>query len=129
LRLEVPADPAKQTKIDREFLMTTKEIDKYLEERDQKARQEGREEGRDAGLAQAVLAAYGIRFGVAPPAALVAAVEGASDHAALQRLHALVITHSAEDVVTALRRPRTKPPARAVAKRRSAAPRRAAVSR
>jgi hypothetical protein len=130
LRLAVPTDPAKQTKIDREFLMTTKEIDKYLkrlearEEEAHKAREEGREEGR----AEAVLSVYKVRFGV-PPAALVAAVEHASNHAALQRLLELVSTRSADDVATALRRPRTKPPARAAIKRRSAAPRRASVAR
>lgn len=120
LRLELLADPAEPTQIDREFLMTTQEIDKYLEERDQKARNEE--------LAEAVLTVYRLRFG-APPAALVAAVEGASDHAALQRLLELVSTRSAEDVATALRRPRTKQPARAAVKRRTAAPRRAAASR
>src|SRR6185503_7512061 len=39
LRLEIPADPAKQTTIDREFLMTTQEIDKYLEDLEQKSHQ------------------------------------------------------------------------------------------
>jgi hypothetical protein len=104
LRLEVPTDPAKQTTIDREFLMTTQEIDKYLEQL--------RTEGRDEGFAQAVLAAYRIRFG-APPAALVAAVERASDHGALLRWLEMVTTHSAEDVAAALRRPTITKRARA----------------
>ena len=104
LRLEVPTDPAKQTTIDREFLMTTQEIDKYLEQL--------HEEGLQKGFAQAVLAAYRARFG-APPAALVAAVERASDHAALQRWLEMVTTQSAEDVAAALRRPTTTKQARA----------------
>jgi hypothetical protein len=123
LRLEIPADPAKQTKSDREFLMTTHEIDKYLEQ----LHDEGRDEGRGEGFAQAVLEAYKIRFG-APPAALVAAVERAGDQAALRRWLEIVTTRSAEDVAAALRRPRAKPAPRATI-RRSASPRRAPASR
>jgi hypothetical protein len=166
LRLEIPADPAKQTTIDREFLMTTQEIDKYLEQlhkeglqkglqegrqvgreeglqeglqegrkvgRDeglQKGLQEGRKVGRDEGFAQAVLAAYRVRFG-APPAALVAAVERASDHAALLRWLEMVTTQSAEDVAAALRRPTTTKRARAprTLNRLGASTRRASTSR
>jgi hypothetical protein len=95
LRLEIPADPAQQTTIDREFLMTTQEIDKYLAQ--------VRDEGRDEGFAQAVLAAYEARFG-APPAGIVAAVSRASDHAELQRWLVLVITSSAAEVDAALGR-------------------------
>jgi len=120
LRLEIPADPAKQTKSDREFLMTTEEIDKYLEEL--------RKEGLDEGFAQAVLAAYEVRFG-APPAALVAAIERARDRAALQRWLEIVTTRSAEDVARALRKPRSTPSARRKIDRRSAAPRRPSASR
>ena len=128
LRFEIPADPAKQTKIDREFLMTTKEVDKYLRDLQQKGREEGRQEGRDEGFAQAVLAAYRARLG-APPAALMAAVERAGGHAELQRLLEIVTTLSAEDVAAALRKPRAKPAARAKVSSRGASPRRAAVSR
>jgi hypothetical protein len=120
LRLEIPADPAQQTTTDREFLMTTQEVDKYLETLQQK--------GRDEGFAQAVISAYRARLG-APPAALVSAVERASDHAELQRLLELVTTRSAEDVAAALRKPRAKPAARAKVSRRSASPRRASVAR
>ncbi len=120
LRLEIPADPAKQTTIDREFLMTTKDVDKYLENLHQK--------GRGEGFSEAVLVVYGARFG-APPAALVAAVERAGDQAELKHLLEIVTTLSAEDVAAALRKPRTKPPARAKVSRRSASPRRASVAR
>ena len=120
MRLDIPADPAKQTKIDREFLMTTREIDKYLEDL--------RQEGRDEGFAQAVLAAYRVRFG-APPAGLVAAVERASDQAELQRWLEIVTTRSAEEVASALRQPRSAQSARRKPTRRSAAPRRAPASR
>ncbi len=130
LRLEVPADPAKQTEIDREILMTAKEIDKYLkriehvEELCAKAAKEGREEG----VANSLLVVYRTRFG-APPAAVVAAVEGERDPATLQRWLEIVATRSVEEAVAALRRPRKGPASRSTAKRRSASPRRAAPSR
>lgn len=120
LRLEIPADPAKQTTTDREFLMTTKDVDKYLENLHQK--------GRGEGFSEAVLVVYSARFG-APPAALVAAVERAGDQAELKHLLEIVTTLSAEEVATALRKPRPKPPARAKVSRRSASPRRASVAR
>ncbi len=120
LRFEIPADPAKQTTIDREFLMTTKEVDKYLRDLQQ--------EGRDEGFAQAVLAVYKTRLG-APTAALVAAVERAGDHAELQRLLEIVTTRSAEDVAAALRAPRARSAARVKVSRSSASPRRAATTR
>lgn len=144
LRLKIPADTAKQTTIDREFLMNTREVDKYLANLERKGHekglqegrqeglqeglQEGRQEGRDEGFAQAVLLVYQTRFG-APPAALTAAVARAGDHAKLQSLLELVTTLSAEDVAAALRKPRTKPPTRAKVTRRSASPRRASVAR
>ncbi len=124
LRLEIPADPAKQTTLDREFLMTTQDVDKYLEGLHQK----GLKEGLEKGFSRAVLAAYRARFG-APPAAVVAAVEGAGDQAELERLLEMVTTLSAEDVAAALRKPGAKQPARAKVSRRSAAPRRASVAR
>jgi len=119
-RLEIPADPAKQTTTDREFLMNTKDVDKYLADLEQK--------GRDEGFSQAVLAIYRIRFG-APPVALVTAVERAGDQAEIQRLIEIVTTLSAEDVAAALRKPRAKQPTRAKKSTRGASPRRASVTR
>jgi hypothetical protein len=116
LHVETRGNPVKQTKLDREFLMTTQQIGDYVDQ----LRQEGRKEGRDEGFAQAVLAAYGVRFG-APPRALVAAVKQAGDLAALQRWLAIVTTRSAEEVAAELRRPQTR--------RASAAPRRTSASR
>lgn len=124
LRLDIPTDPAKQSKSDREFLMTTKEIDKYLEELEQK----GRKEGRGEGYAEAVLAAYKVRFG-APPAALAAAVEGEGDHATLQRWLEMVMTRSVEDVAATLLQSKTRPRARTTTRRVGAPTRRAATSR
>jgi hypothetical protein len=132
LRLEIPTDPAKQTKSDREFLMRTQDVDKFLEQLRQEGRKEGRQEGRqearDEGFAQAVLAAYRIRFG-APPAGLVKAVEQARDQAALQRWLEIVTTRSADEVTEALRRPRPAQPARRAGARRSVSPRRTSAPR
>jgi hypothetical protein len=108
--------------------MTKKEIDKYLEQvQFYEDYLQGLQKGRAEGFAQAVLVAYRARFG-APPAALVAAVERASDPAALQRWLEMVTTQSAEDVAAALRRPiTTKRPPRAL-NRRSASPQRATTA-
>ena len=108
--------------------MTKKEGDKYLKELYQKGYEEGFKQGLWEGFSQAVLMVYKFRFG-ARPAALVAAVERAGDHAELERLIAIVATLSAEGVSAALRKPRTKQPARAKISRRSASPRRASVAR
>jgi hypothetical protein len=144
LRLEIPTDPAKQTKSDREFLMRQRDVDKYLEQlhndglekglelgRDEgrkEGREEGREEGRGEGFAQAVLAAYRARFGT-PPAELLAAVERAQDHADLERWLALVTTRSMDEVTAALRQSRAAKPAARAKTRRSTSPRRASASR
>jgi hypothetical protein len=132
LRLEIPADPAKQTKIDREFLMTTKEIDKYLADLERRGhevgRQEGRGEGLGEGLSKAVLVVYSARFGP-PPAAVAAAVQRVSDQAELQRLLEIVGTRPAEDVIAALRKPRAKPSAPTKVRVRGASPRRPSVAR
>jgi hypothetical protein len=128
LRLEIPADPAKQTTTDREFLMITKDFDNYLENLEERGREQGLEQGRDEAFSKAVLVVYGARFG-APSAAVVAAVARLSDQAELQRVLEIVSTGSAADVAAALRKPRTKAPARAKAGRQSASPRRAAAAR
>jgi hypothetical protein len=132
LRLEIPADPAKQTKSDREFLMRTQDVEKYLEQLHneglKKGLEKGRKEGRDEGFAQAVLAAYGARFG-APPADLVTVIEQARDHAELQRWLEIVTTRSVDEVTAALRRPRAAHSARRTGNRPSASPRRTSASR
>ena len=124
LRLEIPTDPAKQTPSDREFLMTMREVDRYLKQlhKDglEKGREEGLEKGRAEALAGAVLDVYRLRFG-APPPALTAAVKGAADYAELKRWHEIVVTGSADDVAAALRRSHKKQPARVKAKRRVSA--------
>ena len=104
--------------------MTTRDVEKYLEQ----LRDEGVQRGRDQGFAQAVLVAYRARFG-APPAALVAAVEQVRDHAALERWLERVTTRSAEEIAAALRRPRRARPAGLTKSRRRASPRRTSAAR
>lgn len=106
LRLEILKDPAKQTESDQEFLMSTREVEKYLEQIEQRGLEVGLKEGLERGFARAVLAAYRARFG-APPAALGTAVEQAHDHAELERWLEIVTTRSKEEIAAALRRPRT----------------------
>ncbi len=107
LRLEVPADPAKQTAQDREFLMSTLNIEKYLGQIEREGLEKGLQKGRDEGFAAAVLVAYRARFG-APPATLVAAVRGAKDQAALRRWLEMVTTRPLEEVTSALPPTRSK---------------------
>jgi hypothetical protein len=97
--------------------MNTRDVDKYLEQ----LHNEGLQEGLEKGFAQAVLAAYRARFG-APPADLVNAVEGAREHAELERLLQLVTTRSATEISAELRRPRPVKPARRARSRKDAQP-------
>jgi hypothetical protein len=131
LRLEITSAPAKQSTIDREFLMNTREVNEYLAALEEKGREEGRKEGREEGREEAlaaVLMAYTTRFG-APPPAFVAAVKRADGPAERQRLLALVITKSAAEIAAEVRKPRAKPAVSKTATRRSAAPRRSAAAR
>ncbi len=124
LRLEVPAEPSKQTESDREFMMTTEEYKKWLDG----LAQEGAQKGAQKGVADSVLMVYRARFGAAP-AALVAVVESAPDRAALERWLVLVSTGTEEEVAAALPKRRAKPAARSAPKPRSTAARRAPAAR
>lgn len=59
LRLEVPAEPSKQTESDREFMMTTEKYEKWLGGY-------SRERGARKGVADSVLMVYRARFGCRP---------------------------------------------------------------
>ena len=96
LRLQVPADPARQTRSEQEFLMSTVDVDKYLSD----IERAGVEKGRNEGFAEAVLSVCRTRFGSAP-AALTSAVKAASDAAELRRLLDLVTTLSSKEELTA----------------------------
>lgn len=116
LRLEIPTDTTKQTKSDREFLMSTQDVEEYLRQ------------FHDEGFAQAVLATYRARFG-APPADLVTTIERSRGRAELQRWLEVVATCSADEVAAALRKPRAAEPAPRTRNRRSASPRRTTAPR
>ena len=104
LRLQIPADPARQTRSEQEFLMSTVDVDKYLSDIKRAGVQEGREmglkEGRDEGFGEAVLAVCRTRFGSAP-AALTSAVKAANDSAELRWMLDLVTTASSKEELTA----------------------------
>lgn len=100
LRLQVPADPARQTRSEQEFLMSTVDLDRYLSDIKRAGVQEGLKKGRDEGFAEAVLSVCRTRFGSAP-AALTSAVKAASDAAELRRLLELVTTLPSREELTA----------------------------
>jgi hypothetical protein len=99
--------------------MKTRDVDKYLEQ----LYSRGFEKGRCEGFANGVLDAYQIRFGE-PPDDFVAVIGQARDCADLERWLVLVVTHSAEEVMAALRRPQTTKPAKRAGSRRSVSSRR-----
>ncbi len=94
-RLEVPADPAKRTSDDEEFLMSTYEI---VEAWKREQRQEGRHEGRQ----EAVLELYEDRFG-ALQEDLAAIVRATHDDAILRDWLKLTGTGTADEIKARLR--------------------------
>lgn len=123
LRIEIPADAAKQTRSDQEFLMTTREVDKYLADIEKKGRQEGREKGRQegrqegerAGVARVLLELLAEKLGPVP-AKVQARVVGAplSDLTAWTRR--VLTATSFDEVLSPPPRPRrTTRPSRAKA--------------
>jgi hypothetical protein len=89
-RLEVPADPAKRTSDDEEFLMSTHEIVEAW-------KREQRQEGRHEALQLALVDLYEARFG-ALPADLAAIIRATQDEASLRGWHRLAATGTAADV-------------------------------
>ena len=98
-RLEVPADPAKRTSDDEEFLMSTYEI---VEAWKREQRQAGIQEGRQEGRQEAVLDLYEARFGVLQED-LAAIVRATHDDATLRDWLKLAGTGTADEVIARLR--------------------------
>jgi hypothetical protein len=101
-RLEVPADPAKRTSDDEEFLMSTYEIVEAWKREQRQAGiqeglQEGWQEGRREALQQAILVLHEARFG-ALPEDLAALVRAEHDDATLYDWLMLTGTGTADEV-------------------------------
>lgn len=99
LRLDVPADPEKQTKDDQEFLMNTQDI---VETWRREAVQEGVRQGVEHGVACSLIDFYEARFG-AIPADVRAVIEGTHDESKLRGWVKLAGAHSADEVIAAIR--------------------------
>jgi hypothetical protein len=115
LALEMPTDPTKQSKDDKEFLVETEDIvEAFRRESVQKGVVQGRAEGvvqgraegvvrgRAEGVAGSLVKLYEARFGVMPED-LRAMVESVDDEQTLTTWLLLVGTHSANDVAAAIR--------------------------
>ena len=94
LRLEIPADPAKQTNDDQEFLMNTQDI---VETWRREAIQEGVKQGLERGIARI----YEARFGVMPEE-LRAVIEDTHDEAVLYAWLELAGTRGADEIAAAI---------------------------
>jgi flagellar biosynthesis/type III secretory pathway protein FliH len=106
-RLEVPADPAKRTSDDEEFLMSTYEIvEAWKREQRQAGVQEGVQvgiqEGMQKGRQESVIELYQDRFGVLQED-LVAIVRATHDDATLRDWLKLTGTGTADEIVARLR--------------------------
>ena len=99
LALEMPTDPTKQSKDDKEFLVETEDI---VEAFRRESVQKGVVRGRAEGVAHSLVKLYEARFGVMPED-LRAMVESVDDEQTLTTWLLLVGTHSANDVAAAIR--------------------------
>lgn len=98
LRLDVPADPVKQTSDDQEFLMHTQDI---VETWRREAIQEGVQEGVERGIARSLVDVYEARFG-AMPHELCAVIEATHDEAILRAWLKLASTRAADEIAAAI---------------------------
>jgi hypothetical protein len=94
-KLEVPADPAKRTPDDEEFLMDTQDIV-------ERWHSEAVQEGRGRGVVDALIEVYETRFGPIPPE-LRATIEGTHDEPTLHAWFKLAITRAADEIAAAVR--------------------------
>jgi len=95
LRLEIPADPAKQMNDDQEFLMNTQDIvDTW--------RQEAVQEGVERGTARSLVDIYEARFG-SMPEEIRAVIEDTHDEIILRAWLKLAGTRGADEIAAAIR--------------------------
>lgn len=103
LALEVPTDPKKQSKDDKEFLVETADIvEAFRREATQKGIAQGLAQGRAQGAAHSLVAVYEARFG-AMPEDLRTIVENTHDDAMLLTWLQFASTHRANEVAAAIR--------------------------
>lgn len=124
LRIELSADPAKQTKSERAFLMKTIDVDKYLADLEAKGRADGQREA----LVKTFLRVYRLRFGE-PSSHVAATAEQMSDLATLESWIDLATTRPVEEVNKAVAKAKPARPVRRVKLAGTVSPRRASASR
>ena len=95
LRLEIPADPAKQTNDDQEFLMNTQDIVETW-------RREAIQEGVEQGIARSLVRIYEARFGTMPEE-LRAVIEDTHDEPTLRTWLRLAGPRGADEIAAAIR--------------------------
>jgi len=98
LRLEIPADPVKQSNDDQEFLMNTQDIvDTWRRE----AIQEGIEQGIERGIARSLVDIYEVRFG-AMPEDLRVVIEDTHEEPTLRAWLKLAGTRGADEIAAVI---------------------------
>ena len=95
LRLEIPADPVKQTNDDQEFLMNTQDIVETW-------RPEAIQEGVEQGIKRGIVRIYEARFG-AMPEELRVVIEDTHDESILYAWLELAGTRGADEIAAAIR--------------------------
>ena len=90
LRLEIPADPAKQTNDDQEFLMNTQDIVETW-----------RREAVQEGFQQSLIEIYEARFGTMPEE-IRAVIDDTHDEPTLRAWLKLAGTRSADEIAAAI---------------------------
>jgi hypothetical protein len=103
LRLEIPADPAKQTNDDQEFLMNTQDIvETWRREAIQEGVKQGIEQGIERGIARSLIDIYEARFG-AMPGEIRAVIEDTHDEPTLRAWLKLAGTQGADEIAAVIR--------------------------
>jgi hypothetical protein len=102
-RLDVPTDPSKQTRDDKEFLVQTQDIvDTWRQEAVQEGVKQGLQEGVERGVACSLIDFYEARFGTMPED-LRAVIEDTHDQPTLRAWVKLVGTGGAHSIAAVIR--------------------------
>jgi len=102
LRLEILADPVKQSNDDQEFLMNTQDIvDTWRREAIQEGIEQGIERGIERGIARSLVDIYEVRFG-AMPEDLRVVIEDTHDEPTLRAWLKLAGTRGADEIAAVI---------------------------